>query len=102
MVGRATSVWRLEHKVRPKRRRENAIDPGLLGGHRREAEHRNAPLYSAEGLEQHAVALRVRGTQRSSFSVSQPESRSEERRVGKECRFRCWAETVKKEERRGG
>src|SRR5438034_5125564 len=74
MVGRIVSVWCVEHNVRPERRPENPIDPGLLGGHRREPEHRNSPLYSPEGLEQDGVALRVRCTERSPLSVSQPES----------------------------
>src|SRR3989442_7282703 len=86
MVGRIVSVWCVEHNVRPERRRENAINPGLLGGHRREFGHRNAPLYSQEGPEQDGVALCVRCTERSPFRVSQPESclLEDGRRLGEE------------------
>src|SRR5205823_15103692 len=86
MLCRNIAVGGVERSLRSERRSENAIDPGLLGGRRRETEQRNAPLYSPEGPEQDGVALRVRCTDRSPLNVSQPESclLEDVRRLGEE------------------
>src|SRR5207247_1489385 len=86
LQGSRRLLFWLSHNVRPERRPENAIDAGLLGSHRRETEHRNAPLYSPEEPEQDGVALRVRCTHRSPLRISQPESclLEDVRRLGEE------------------
>jgi hypothetical protein len=73
-LDRRIDIWRLERAIRSQRRPENAIHAGVLGGSRRNTEHRNAPVCPVEGLWWEACVVFVCRTHGSALAISQQES----------------------------